>query len=108
MKVQEKIEIDNGRVFRSYIYTREKLSEWFWIFVSEGESCPYWYLPVYRSFMRHGHYAMPTPIAPFGLLALALYAAFWSFWKDVVYIVSKWVDVERVHEARKRFFDNPQ
>ncbi len=105
MKVQEKIETQGNRVFRYYIYTREKLSEWIWLFVAEGEAFPYFYLPVCRSYMRHGYYVMPTPLAPFGLIAIALYHATWSFWKDVVYTVSKWIDIERIHEKRNKFFD---
>lgn len=106
MKIQEKTEVRGNKVFRSYIYIREKMTEWLWFFVREGEAVPHFYLPVYCSYMRRGYYVMPTPLAPFGLLAIALYHALWSLWKDIVYIVSKWVGIKRAHEVRDEFFNN--
>lgn len=105
MKIQQKIEVNDGKVFASYIYTREKIREWFWLFIGEGEACPYFYLPVYRSYTKLGYYAMLTPIAPFGLVFIALYHAMFSFWKDCLFITSKWINIERIHQVRERYFN---
>lgn len=104
MLIQQKTEVIGNKVFRSYKYIRERWTEYFWLFVREGEAIPYFYLPVYRAYAQNGCYNMPTPLAPFGLVIIASYFALWSFWKDVVTMVSKWSNVKRVHELREEFF----
>jgi hypothetical protein len=101
MKIQQKTEVLGNRVFCSYKYFRDHWYEWFWMFIEEGCAYPYFYLPVYRSNIRYGCYVMPTPLAPFGLILIALYFSFRSLWIDIVIMVGKWGSLKRVDEMRK-------
>ena len=98
MLLQQRREIIGNRIRTTTHYIREHWHEWLWLFVSEvgaGETCPHFYLPVYRSDMRAGFVAWIIPLAPFVLVTVALYRAFWTFWRDCLWAVERWKEYKR-------------
>ena len=71
-------------------YIREHWHEWLWVFVSTGEARPRFYLPVYRTETKFGYVSWILPLAPFVLILVALYNAFFIFWKDCVWAIGQW------------------
>lgn len=90
MIYEEKTNVIGNRVEVSIRYIREHWHEWLWIFISEGEACPHFYLPVYRTEYRHGYIAWVIPLAPFIVVIVALNAAFHVFWRDCIWVVGRW------------------
>lgn len=83
------------------LYVREHWHEWLWIFISEGEAIPHFYLPTHRVIDRYGVIVWIIPLAPFVLLYMALRAGFLIFWRDCVYMIQRWQNIRRLPESAK-------
>jgi hypothetical protein len=83
-------------------YIRQHWTERFYVLVYEGERCPRFYLPTYRKYDACCYIAWIIPLAPFVLLGMALYSAFWIMWKDLVTIISMWVEQAKLLSELKK------
>lgn len=101
MLYQEKHEVIGNHIKITIKYIREKWHEWLWIYISEGEACPYFYLPIYRNNYRRGYVAWFCLFAPFVLIGYSLYLAVWQFFKDCAWALTEWRELKRQHEIDK-------
>src|SRR5687767_5099119 len=95
MLLEQRTEDLGNRIKVTTIYIREHWHEWLWLFVAEGEACPHFYLPVYRTDMRFGFVAWIIPLAPFVLAAVAFHLAQCTFWRYCMCAGDRWKDYRR-------------
>lgn len=97
MILEQHTKIVGEEVKVSVKYIREHWHEWLWIDIDigQGYAIPHFYLPTHKRAYSHSMVCWIIPLAPFVLLAIALYRALWEFWKDCVWMVKEWKDIKR-------------